>query len=298
MNTKNLLTFKTILEYGSFQKAADMLGYTQSTVTFQIKQLEEELSTQLFEKIGRRMQPTQAGMTLLPYIDTILRTEEEMLNLGKSLADMTGSLRLVIPDSILIYRFQVLLREFKKAAPKVNLVLNSLPSDEIEQAILNGSADIGINCDKGSYPASIIHKQLSPFKTVLVASPDTDIELRDFITPNQKKALSMICNEPNSNYQRAINDYLDAKDIVLNPYMKMQSIEAVKRSVINNLGIAYIPTFAIRDELKSGALITLKTELDERLFTSVCVYHKNKWLSPQMKLLLTLLEMNPIGPDD
>ena len=62
MNTKSLVTFKTILEMGSFQKAADRLGYTQSTVTFQIKQLEEELALKLFEKIGRRMELTQAGI--------------------------------------------------------------------------------------------------------------------------------------------------------------------------------------------------------------------------------------------
>ena len=53
MNTKSLLTFKTILETGSFQKAADKLSYTQSTVTFQIKQLEEEISIKLFEKIEK-----------------------------------------------------------------------------------------------------------------------------------------------------------------------------------------------------------------------------------------------------
>ena len=50
MNTKSLVTFKTILEMGSFQKAADKLGYTQSTVTFQIKQLEEELALKLLDR--------------------------------------------------------------------------------------------------------------------------------------------------------------------------------------------------------------------------------------------------------
>ena len=72
--------------------------------------------------------------------------------------------------------------------------------------------------------------------------------------------------------------------------MKMQSIEAVKRSVMNNLGIAYVPIFAIREELKNGSLIQIKTELDERMYTSVCVYHKNKWISPQMQLVLQLLD--------
>lgn len=83
MNTKSLVTFKTILEMGSFQKAADKLGYTQSTVTFQIKQLEDELALKLFEKIGRRMELTQAGKDILPYVDMILQGMEQIGNYGK-----------------------------------------------------------------------------------------------------------------------------------------------------------------------------------------------------------------------
>ena len=93
MNTKNFVTFKTILEMGSFQKAADELGYTQSTVTFQIKQLEEELNLKLFEKIGRRMVLTQAGKDIMPYIDMILQGVEQIGNYGKSLSEISGSLK-------------------------------------------------------------------------------------------------------------------------------------------------------------------------------------------------------------
>lgn len=100
MNTKSLVTFKTILEMGSFQKAADKLGYTQSTVTFQIKQLEEELALKLFEKIGRRMELTQAGKDIMPYVDMILQGAEQINNYGKSLSEITGSLKLAISDSM------------------------------------------------------------------------------------------------------------------------------------------------------------------------------------------------------
>lgn len=290
MNTKNLITLKTILETGSFQNAADKLNYTQSTVTFQMKQLEEELSIKLFEKKGRKMELTQAGKDILPYVETILQATEQINNYGKSLSEIKGTLRLAIPDSILIYNMQSLIQAFLHKAPNIQLVINSLPSDEINHAIINGIADIGIDCDKGNYPDTIIHKLLSPFRACLVAAPFADTKELDFISPHQHKSLSMICNEPNSNYQRGITEYLKRKDIILNPYMKMQSIEAVKRSVMNNLGIAYVPIFAIREELKNGSLIQIKTELDERMYTSVCVYHKNKWISPQMQLVLQLLD--------
>lgn len=290
MNTKSLVTFKTILEVGSFQKAADKLGYTQSTVTFQIKQLEEELALKLFEKIGRHMELTQAGKDILPYIDMILQGAEQISNYGKSLSEISGSLKLAIPDSILIYNMQPFMQAFTHDAPNVQLVVNSIQSGEINQAIADGTADIGINCEKDSYPDSVIHKKLGKYKAVLVASPFTDSSLLDFITPHQRKPFSLICNEPDGYYQLDMNKYLSKKDILLNPPMKVQSIEAVKRCVMNNLGIAVVPTYSIGEELKNGSLMPIKTELDNKTYDSFYIYHKNKWISPQMELALDLLK--------
>lgn len=290
MNTKSLVTFKTILEVGSFQKAADKLGYTQSTVTFQIKQLEEELALKLFEKIGRRMELTQAGKDIMPYVDMILQGTEQISNYGKSLSEITGSLKPAIPDSILIYNMQPFMQAFTHEAPNVQLIVNSIQSGEINPSIADGTADIGINCEKDSYPDSVVHKKLGKYKAVLVASPFANNNLLDFITPHQRKPISLICNEPDGYYQLDMDKYLSEKDILLNPPMKVQSIEAVKRCVMNNLGIAVVPTYSIGEELKNGSLMPIKTELDEKEYNSFYIYHKNKWISPQMELALNLLE--------
>lgn len=292
MDIKNLVTLKTILETGSFQKAADHLNYAQSTVTFQIRQLEEELSMKLFEKIGRRMVLTQAGKEILPYINTILQNAEQINNYGKSLSEIKGSLRLAIPDSILIYNMQPFIQSFLHEAPHVQLIINSIQSGEINQAIVDDKADIGINCEKEYYPDSVIHKKLGSYKAILVASPFADEKLLDFTTPHQKKNISMICNEPEGYYQKEINKYFEEKDIVLNSPMNVQSIEAVKRCVMNNLGIAVVPTYSIVEELKKGALIQINTEINDKIYDSVYVYHKNKWMSPQIKLAIHLLYQN------
>lgn len=290
MNTKNLLTLKTILETGSFQKAANKLNYTQSTVTFQMKQLEEELSIKLFEKIGRKMELTQAGKDILPYIDTILQGIEQINNYGKNLSDIKGSLKLAIPDSILIYTMQPFIQKYLHEAPNVQLVINSIPSGEINQSVLDGTADIGINCEKASYPDTIIHKKTGAYKVLLVAAPFANSDLLDFITPHQRKPFSLICNEPDGYYQLEMDKYLEEKDIILNPYMKVQSIEAVKRCVMNNLGIAVVPSYSVVEELKSGSLIPIKTEIDKKIYHGIYIYNKNKWISPQMELALRLLD--------
>ena len=292
MNTKNLITFKTILETGSFQKAADKLNYTQSTVTFQMKQLEEELSIKLFEKIGRKMELTQSGKDIMPYIDMILQGTEQIGNYGRNLSEIKGNLKLALPDSILIYTMQPFIRTFRQEAPGVQLIINSVPAGDINQAIIDGTADIGINCEKDIYPESVIHKKFGTYSVLLVASPFSDNTLLDFITPHQYKPISLICNEPDGFYQLEMNKYLKDKEIVLNPYMKVQSIEAVKRCVMNNLGIAVVPSYSVEEELKNGSLKQRNPELDEKIYNALYIYHKNKWISPQMQLALDLLEQS------
>lgn len=292
MNTKNLETLMAIIETGSFQKAATRLDYTPSAVTSQIKQLESELSIKLFERIGRRMELTQAAKDVLPFIEAILNNVEQLNNYKKDISEITGTLRLVAPDSIFIYQMQPLIKAILHAAPNIRLIVNSLPSHEINQAIVDGSADIGIDCDKGSFPESLVHIPLRSVAACLIASPFIDPKEIDFTTPHQRKPFAIIGNEPKANYQTALTEYLDSKDIVLRPFMKFQSIEAVKRSVMNDLGIAYVPKFSVEDELKNGSLVQLKTDLDNRLYPSVCVYHKNKWLSPQMKMAIQIIREN------
>lgn len=289
MDTKNLVTFMTILETGSFQKAAAQLNFAPSTVTAQIRQLEDEFSIRLFEKVGRRMELTQAGKDILPYAAQILQNVEQIANYKKDATQLTGTLRLIAPDSIFIYIMQPVIKAILHDAPHIQLVVNSCPSDDINEAIVNGAADIGIDCDKGNFPDSVLHPASGPFRACLIGSPFLNPDELDFITPHQRKPIAMIFNEPNANYQKSIEAYLEAKEIVLRPSMKLQSIEAVKRSVMNNLGIAYVPAFSVEEELRSGALLRLDTELDDTSYPAVCVYHRNKWISPQMEVAFKIL---------
>ena len=80
MEIRNIITFVRIAELQNFSKAAEQLGYSQSAVTMQIKQLEAELNTQLFERIGKRIKLTQAGSRLLPcalaVLDAVRQAED------------------------------------------------------------------------------------------------------------------------------------------------------------------------------------------------------------------------------
>lgn len=288
MELRNLMTFKTILEEGSFQNAAQKLGYTQSTITFQMQQLEQELSIKLFEKIGRKMMLTLAGKDILPYIDSILQSMEQINNYGKSNVELTGELKIAIPESLLTYKMQPVIKAFRNQAPNIKLALRSLNCYMIRDQILNGEADVGIHYDVGGYNPTITTVPLGTFSVSLLASPMLDKEFHDFISPNQKKELAYVMDDRHSIYKEIFEEYLKSKNILLGNTLELWSIETIKRSTASNLGVAFLPTFTAENELANGTLIELDTEMSSRKITALCAYHKNKWISPGMELFMRL----------
>ena len=106
MDIRHLKTFKTIIEEGNFSNAAMKLGYTQSTVTSQIQQLEQELSIKLFEKIGRNMVLTSLGKELIHYANELLDTIKKIESIGKYDDNITGELKIAVAESLISYKLQ------------------------------------------------------------------------------------------------------------------------------------------------------------------------------------------------
>ena len=144
MELKYLNTFRTIVETGSFTKAAEKLNYTQSAITFQIDQLEQELSAQLFEKVGRRMALTKAGELLIPYVDEVLGAVGKLRFFEQELSMCNGDLKVGVGETLLCYRMSPVLKEFHKAAPKARLYLHSMNCYDIRDELISGSLDLGV----------------------------------------------------------------------------------------------------------------------------------------------------------
>ncbi|HJB14577.1 MAG TPA: LysR family transcriptional regulator [Candidatus Blautia excrementipullorum] len=86
----NFITFRTIAETGSFTNAAEKLNYSQAAITFQIGQLEQDLSVKLFEKAGRKMVLTDAGKLLIPYVDDVFRSVDRLRCFENDLSTYRG----------------------------------------------------------------------------------------------------------------------------------------------------------------------------------------------------------------
>lgn len=288
MELKSLYTVIKIIETGSYQKAAMALNYAQSTITFQIHQLENELGISLFEKKGNHMVLTSEGMEVLPLIKNIIDSVEALLMYNAGNNVLRGTLKIALPETLITYKMQPVLKAFKEKAPDVKLHLQVLNCYNIYSQLLNGTIDIAIHYDIKKYPQNIEILELHTYPLVMVASPCLDSTLTDFITPDQQKPLSHIQNDPNALYLKVLAQYLKEKKISLETGMEVWSIEAIKQSVMSNLGVAYLPRFAVDEELKKGLLKVCPMDVVGEM-TALCAYHANKRNNPAVSLFLNLL---------
>ncbi|MCT8977016.1 LysR family transcriptional regulator [Clostridium sp. CX1] len=289
MDIRHFKTFKSIIEEGNFSNAAAKLGYTQSTVTSQIQQLEQELSIKLFEKIGRNMVLTSLGKELVPYANELLDTVKKIENIGKHGDKITGELKIAVAESLMSYKLQNVLSLFKEKAPNVKLSIISLNCFSIKNILSKGEIDIGLMYDVGSTKDSLTTIPLADFPLALVCSPLLEQDKLDFSKPNQKINTSLIINENESIYRRILENYFCDNNILLHSTIELWSIEAIKKCVASNLGISFLPRFTVEEELNNGKLKELRVGCSDSKITAICAYHRNKWVSPAMSLFMQLV---------
>lgn len=292
MDIRHFKTFKSIIEEGNFSNAAMKLGYTQSTVTSQIQQLEQELSIKLFEKIGRNMVLTTLGKELIPYANELLDTVKKIESIGKSGDKITGELKIAVAESLMSYKLQNVLSLFKEKAPNVKLSIISLNCFVIKNILSKGDVDIGLMYDVGGQNDSLTTIPLADFSLALVCSPLLEQNKLDLCKPNQEIGTSLIINEAESIYRKILESYFHDNNILLNNTIELWSIEAIKKCVASNLGISFLPRFTVEEELENGKLKELRVGCSDTTITAICAYHKNKWINPAMSLFMQLVREN------
>ena len=114
MEFRNMKTFLKVSDLQSFTKAAEELGYSQSTVTVQIKQLEEELGVLLFERIGKNVKLTEQGRVFRSQAREIVHAVEQLRSTMGETEQIRGSLRVGTVDSLCTKRMPYILQEFRK----------------------------------------------------------------------------------------------------------------------------------------------------------------------------------------
>ncbi|WP_300675202.1 LysR family transcriptional regulator [Soonwooa sp.] len=290
MDINQLKSYRTIVEKGNFQDAANELNYSLSAISYQIQQLEHEVKFPLFEKVGRRMLPTERSLKLIPHIRKIEEEIEQIRLLSADKSELKGTLTISVSDSLLTYIIQPVLKEFLETAPDVNLKLKVRNCYDIQKEVIKNEIDLGVHFHVYGYDSQIAINELVDFEIGIIGSPNLPKAEMDFDKKGQRKKVNVIYNDPNGVYQGYMQEYLKKRNIQTRQNIELWSIEAIKKSVMNHLGIACLPTFVFEEELKTGEIVKIPIKDFNPKITMIAAHHQQKWVSPAMQLFLDILE--------
>lgn len=289
MEIRNLITFVRIAEVQNFSKSAEQLGYSQSAVTMQIKQLEDELHTQLFERIGKQVRLTQAGERLLPYALDILNMVRKAENIEQEPERILGKLRIGTCESYVISILPPVIMEFSEICPHVEISTHTALVPDLFQMLRQNDIDILFFMDQRIYFPEWVKVSEQPEKIFFVASSNSVLAGKKHISIERLLQEPLYLTEKGISYRYAMEQSLAAKGYELHPFLEVGNTDVITRFLLKNKGISFLPEYVVRDYLKDGQLTVLDTECDDIVMWSQLVYHRNKCITPQMNLFLELM---------
>lgn len=261
MSDRRLRVFSTVARLLSFTKAADELHMTQPAVTFQVRQLEEQFNTRLFDRTHNKVSLTPAGERVASYAARIFELYSEMESAVQDLTgDIGGSLTLGASTTNAEYLLPPILGEFRTAHPSINLRLKVANSDSVVTMVEENIIDLGV-VEAPVSNRNLLVETFYEDEMVVVVAPDHELATRSAAVPvADLKQYSFIVREEGSGTREVIADYLRQQQNDLSAMkigMELGSPEALKGAVEAGMGLSILSRASVKKELKLKSVVAL-----------------------------------------
>lgn len=286
MEIRNLISFVHVAELNSFTKAAQALGYSQSTISFQIKQLETELDCLLFERINHTITLTDKGKELLFYAQSISNLTEEFMQNMNSAKELTGKILFVTPDSVCEDMLLTNYIDFHKTYPKIDLKFINGDTQTMFDMLDKNEADAVITLDTHVYQNDYVVAKEEPVEMHFVTNINSPFIKEKKLSIADIANEAFILTEKNMGYRRVLDKELAKKSIEIMPVLEVGRTDIITTLLENNNCISYLPDFTTKKKVDEGKLAYLDiTDFNPNIWKQL-IYHKNKWISASMNAFL------------
>ena len=263
MDLRQLLTFRTVVDKGSFSQAAEELEVSQPAVSFQIRALEERLGHRLLDRSGRRVRLTEAGEVVYRYARRMIGLEAELeREMGEIGTRVSG--RLVLgsstgPGEVLLPR---LLGAFHEAHPEVKVSLVVSDTQTVCERVLDDELELGV-VGAARPQRGLVFEPFVRDELVAIVPPGHPLADRGSVTLEELAAEPMLIQQEGSGVRSVVESALresGVRDRDLKVAMELGLQQSVKAAVLDGFGITVISRLAVERELADGSLVALALE--------------------------------------
>lgn len=308
MDIRSLQIFLEVAECSSFTRAGERLGYSQPTVSFQIRQLEQELGVPLFDRIGHTVSLTDAGREALAYAQRICNLSREMKGGGLQNRPVSGVIRLGMPDSLCDPLIARHFHRFRREYPRITLQILDAGTGELFRMLDHNEVDLICTMDSRVYDTSYVTAQEEAIGAHFVAAAENPLARQPKLRLEDLLQQPFVLTEKGMSYRRLMDEALAARSLEVRPVLETARADLICGLVARDMGISFLPDYVTEEDVRAGRLKRLPVADFQVTVWKQLLYRRDKWLSPQMKAMLEFLSgirlreagenprKNPVGP--
>lgn len=292
MDTQNLKAFVAVAEHLSFSTAAEQLHVTQPAISKRIHLLEQQLSSLLFDRVGRQVSLTEAGRILLPHAQNILNS----INMAKqAVADLSGEVRgqlkLITSHHIGLHRLPLVLREYSQRYPLVDLDIRFMDSAEAYAAVQKGDSDLGIITQVEGIDSLVCSRTIWVDKMHFVSARQHPLSSMPSVNLQDLSLYQALLPERRFYTTKLVEGLFMRSDLDLKINLSTNFLETIKALISAGYAWGVLPDTMLQDDTlavlpvtneATGEPIQLSRNLD-------CIYHKQRSMSNAGKAFFDLL---------
>ena len=263
MDITSLSAFIAVARFQSFSKASEALYLSQSAVSKRVAALEDELDTQLFNRVSRQISLTEAGRQLLPKADELVQQAEELQRYASTLSDdISGSLSIAIAHHIGLHRLPPILRRFNQQYPQVSLDIRFEDSDQAFHAVEQGDIEFALITLPTKAPDQLEREVVWQDELSIVVGREHDLADNKRIEFQHLADYPAVLTSSDTETYKIIRREFDKTDSDLQVQMQTNNLETLKMLSAAGLGWSLLPTTMIDAQLvQLHSNVTLSREL-------------------------------------
>jgi len=288
MEFRQLKTFITVVEMLSFTKAANELGYAQSSITNQIQSLEEEFGTTFFERLGKQIKLTKDGEHLYTYAEKILKLSAEAKDVITSSLIPKGSLTIGTAESLCTHRLPEVFKIFRARYPKVETNINLDACIDYRTHLRKNTIDVVFFLDVPINETDLVTHILFEEPMAVIVAPNHPLSKKTQVMPQDINGQALILTDLGCSYRRIFESILAQAGAKPSSILAFSSNEVIKKFVGDDWGIGFLPQITVNQELKTGQLIALPWVGPPFNIKTQLIYHKDKWISPALRAFIDI----------